>query len=118
MFPTALRCVHCGCPLGSLPSGTLRVEFNTLFKFLGGASVTITFDNQCFVLSRGYYKDFEVPNDGKDHVLHLACSNGLFNNAEFSITIKAGENKKISVIYNDGHLLNKWSYHSEMLITK
>ena len=71
----AKACPFCGCPIGSGAAGVLRVELRTFLKLIGNVGVTVSFEGQTACLSRGYYKDFVVPADGKRHTAKLSCEN-------------------------------------------
>jgi len=116
----AKSCPFCGCPIGPGANGTLRVVFNTFLKLIGNCSVTVSFEGQTALLTRGYYKDFVVPADGKKHIAKLSCQKygSLFGDAEFTVELNSGESKKVSIVYNDGNFLNKWEYREEMFVTR
>lgn len=114
----AASCMYCGCPIGSAQDGVLRVQLNTWLKLIGNMSIDVTFEGKTVHLTRGYYHDFVVPADGKNHTGKIVCNNGLFGGTEFNITLKSGESKKIFITYNDGNLFNKWEYREEFFTTK
>lgn len=115
----AESCIHCGCPIGPGHNGILRVELKSFLKLIGNMSITVVFDEKTVTLRRGFYYDFVVPADGKEHKGRIICSHGLFDGREFSILLNSGESKKISITYNDGHFgANKWEYREEFFTTK
>ena len=114
----AASCMFCGCPIGTAQDGVLRVQLNSWFKLIGNMSIDVTFEGEAVHLTRGYYKDFAVPADGKNHTGKIVCNKGVFGGAEFNFTLKSGESKKIFITYNDGNLINKWEYREEYFTTK
>ena len=112
----ASACPFCGCPIGPANNGTLRVLFVTWLKILGDCSITVDFEGQSFRLTRGYYKDFRVPADGKTHTARITCHH-LWDTQYMSVTLHSGESKKVTVTYNDGNLFSKWEYREEFLVT-
>lgn len=116
----AKACPFCGCPIGSASPGVLRVELRTFLKLIGNVGMTVSYEGETVRLSRGYYKDFSVPADGKKHIAKLACEKygSIFGGAEFTVELNSGESKHVIVTYNDGNLFNKWEYREELIITR
>ncbi len=112
----AVSCPDCGCPIGSLQGGMLRVVC-TYFGLFGSCKITVSFCGTTRVIKNGYYDDFPVPSDGKIHTATISCSKGL-DAANISISVKSGESKKVTVIYDDSKFLNHWKYREEMFIVK
>lgn len=112
----ATACPDCGCPIGSLQGGILRVECR-FFGLFGNCRITVNFCGKSSVIKNGFYDDFPVPPDGKTYTATINCSKGL-DTANIPITIKSGESKKVTVLYDDSKFLNHWRYSEEMLITK
>ncbi len=116
----AASCMYCGCPIGAAQDGVLRVQLNSLWKLIGDMSINVTFDGKTVHLTRGYYHDFVVPADGKNHMGIIVCTKGLglLGGTTFNISCKSGESKKIFITYNDGNFINKWEYREEFFTTK
>lgn len=81
-------------------------------------SIDVRFEGQSAHLTRGYYKDFVVPADGKTHSGTITCNKGILGGNQFNFTVKSGESKKITITYNDGNFINKWEYREELLIAR
>ncbi len=112
----AAACPDCGCPIGALQGGVLRVECS-FFGFFGSCRITARFCGETKTVKAGYYADFAVPADGKDHTATISCSKGL-DAADINITVRSGESKKVTVLYDDSKFFNHWRYREEMFITK
>ena len=112
----AVACPDCGCPISSLQGGKLRVEC-VFFGIFGNCRITVNFCGTSKVLKNGFYDDFAVPSDGKEHTATIYCAKG-FDSATITVKIKSGESKKITVIYDDSKVFNHWKYREEMFITK
>ena len=115
----AESCLFCGCPIGTAKDGVLRVQLNSFLKFFGNMSIIVNFEGASVRLTRGYYKDFVVPADGKVHEGTIVCKHGLLDGCEYKISLKSGESRKIFITFNEGNFgVKKWEYHEEFFTTK
>ena len=117
----ATNCIHCGCPVGNVQDGVLRVQLNSFMKLLGTMSICVNFEGSRVVINRGYYQDFVVPADGKIHTGTISCGRfGGFGERTFNISLRSGESKKIFITYDDSKFLqsNKWLYREEFFAVR
>lgn len=119
------KCIFCGCPIAGGPKGKLRVQLYSVLKLLGTMKILVEFEGQKVVIQRGYYYDFDVPADGKNHKVNIYCLNNGTPREDwyekmFWRVLNPGESVKINIGYNDGYLLQskKWQYSEEYFVTR
>lgn len=113
----ATACPECGCPMGALQGGVLRVECCYL-GFMGNCHITVEFCGENAWINSGRYHDFSVPADGKEHTATISCSKGLMHDAKIKINVRSGESKKVIVTYDSTKFFSDWFYREEMFITR